>query len=179
MHLERRHLRIAYGDSVKPGVVAVPLTAQDEIVLISQFRHAVRLWMLELPRGFGETAAVDRPDLTLGREVLEETGYTALQERYPLGRLVTDSGKLQDMLYLIAVRVQGPPVPRPEEGEVIRQVVTMPFSRLAQACSEGRIVDAFTLAAVARLFPHFEADRFRYGFAPGDDANRCLRHVGE
>src|SRR3712207_4522131 len=43
--------RMGHPDTMTDGVVVVPIDAQDRIILIRQFRHPVRMWMRELPRG--------------------------------------------------------------------------------------------------------------------------------
>jgi 8-oxo-dGTP pyrophosphatase MutT (NUDIX family) len=56
-------------------VNVVALTAEEELVMVRQFRHGSRVVTLEIPGGLvdpGET-----PAEAAGRELLEETGYRA------------------------------------------------------------------------------------------------------
>lgn len=64
-----------------PGsVVIVPVTVDDEVILIRQFRHATGRTLLELPAGLidpGEEILE-----TARRELREETGYVARRLRH-------------------------------------------------------------------------------------------------
>jgi len=63
------------------GIVAIiPITDQNEIILLEQYRTAVHAWCLELPAGLvGDEEGKENEDLVVAaqRELLEETGYTA------------------------------------------------------------------------------------------------------
>jgi 8-oxo-dGTP pyrophosphatase MutT (NUDIX family) len=56
--------------------VVVPLTPDDRLVLIRQWRHAVGSWCLELPGGVMDPGETD-PIETGRRELREETGHEA------------------------------------------------------------------------------------------------------
>src|SRR3954447_23479177 len=49
-HVEGTHFRLDHAASKDDGVVVVPITHDERILLVRQFRHAVRMWMRELPR---------------------------------------------------------------------------------------------------------------------------------
>ena len=61
--------RIDSGDWVN----VVPVTPDDEIVMVRQYRHGSRDVTLELPGGLVDPG--EAPDVAASRELLEETGY--------------------------------------------------------------------------------------------------------
>ena len=169
-HREGTHFRLDHAESKDDGVVIVPITGDDRILLVRQFRHAVRMWMRELPRGGrgrGEPVAE-----AAVRELREEIGR-GTSAVYPLGRIVAASGELTEYPYLLAARVTDQGESEPETTEAIDAVFAYSFAELKRACQTGEIVDAFTLAAVTRLEPHFDGLHFLYrgGAAPpmGDE----------
>lgn len=58
---------------VPPGVLVVPVTADGRVVMIEQYRHAVRRVCLEFPAGMLE--GEEAPETAGPRELEEETGY--------------------------------------------------------------------------------------------------------
>ena len=43
--------RLGPGKGHVDGVIVVPIDEENRIILVRQFRHGVRIWMRELPRG--------------------------------------------------------------------------------------------------------------------------------
>jgi ADP-ribose pyrophosphatase len=167
---EGPYLRLTYPEDKGDGVVVVPILPGDRILLLESFRHSPRLWMREVPRGFGFIAS-DESSIRLvpKGEIFAETGYNwDIDHQFPLGRVVTDSGKLFDVPFLFACRVTGHFSSENQEAEeAIRSGVTYRFQELRKRCWAGDIIDAFTLAAVLRLEPHFQGDRFAFNPAYG------------
>ena len=61
-------------------VVIVPVTAENQVILVEQFRPPVNRRVIELPAGLaGDVAGEEEEDLIQAarRELLEETGYEA------------------------------------------------------------------------------------------------------
>lgn len=158
-HVEKEQFRLDHAVTIEGGVVAVPILPDDRIILIRQFRHPARMWLRELPRGAREKG--ERPEDAAARELREEVGCDT-ERTYPLGRVVTDSGQQTGYPHLIAARVGEPRERKPEDSEAIDRLFRYTFGELREACQRGRVVDSFTLAAVVRLEPHFEGDRFSY-----------------
>lgn len=57
-------------------VLVLALTANEEVVMVRQYRHGIERVCLELPGGLVD-ADDDSPALSARRELLEETGYRA------------------------------------------------------------------------------------------------------
>ena len=154
-----RHYRFGPGEGHINGVIVVPVAEDNRIILVRQFRHAVRMWVRELPRGSrneGET-----PEQCAARELREEVGYV-MTESWSLGRVATDSAQQRSMPWLVAARVTRAGASHPESTESIDATYAYTFSELARECASGTILDAFTLCAVTRLLPHFDGDVFNF-----------------
>ncbi|MDR4494373.1 MAG: NUDIX hydrolase [Nitrospirales bacterium] len=74
-NLSATHGRPFYRIDSAPGVLVWALTQQEEIILVRQFRPALRKYTLEFPAGSMEKG--ETPDESAARELLEETGYQA------------------------------------------------------------------------------------------------------
>jgi ADP-ribose pyrophosphatase len=125
-----------------PGSAAVlALTSERRVVLVRQFREAVRENLLEIPAGVydehGET-----PEGTARREVGEETGYRVTSLR-PLGRILTTPGFTDERIDLFLAEVE--PERDPEEG---MEVVEVPWDEALALVRGGRISDAKTAIAI-------------------------------
>lgn len=76
---ERDGWEYTYRTNASGVVVLVPITDNDELVLVEQYRLPVESTVLELPAGLvGDTDDKDEPIiLAARRELLEETGFEA------------------------------------------------------------------------------------------------------
>lgn len=85
-----------------PGsAIIVPVTAEDEVLLIRQHRHAIGKTLLELPAGLvdpGEDAAA-----AARRELIEETGYES-DEITVLASLYASPGYTEEHATLVLAR---------------------------------------------------------------------------
>ena len=125
------------------GVAVLPVLA-GRIVLIRHFRHAVRRWMLEVPRGGIEPG--QNEEETARQELLEEIGGRATRlER--LGFLHGSANLYANGAHLYFAELESVGTPQLEEGIVgIEQLSVAEFER---RLLEGEILDSFTVAAFA------------------------------
>ncbi len=131
-----------YGDV--PGVVVLPVY-RGGVIMVRHFRHAMRSWHLELPRGFGAPGATAEENAR--RELAEEIGATPTR-LIALGRVYPDTGAGADRAELFYAEIEGYGDPEVEEG--ISDLVTLSPSEFERLIREGEISDGYTLAAYAR-----------------------------
>jgi ADP-ribose pyrophosphatase len=148
---EGRNFRLVPAEGQEEGVAVAPVDGQGRLLLVRQFRHPVRRWMLECPRG-GRDAG-ETPEQAAARELREEVGAETTAF-VPLGRVAPDSGQLGTVVWLLAARARRDGPRHPEATEAIDRVVPMPYAALRAACERGEILDGLTLALVLRLAPY-------------------------
>ena len=130
-----------------PGGVCVLALGEDGTVpLVRQFRYPLGDVLLELPAGKLERGEQPRPAAI--RELGEEVGLQP-DELIELGAIYVSPGYCREKLYMYLARgLHAVPV-HPDEDEFL-DIVTMPFSQLAEMVMEGRIEDGKTVAAVLK-----------------------------
>ena len=91
-----------YGQIIFPNAAcAVPITEDNKVILIRQYRFAVSRYLLEFPAGtleIGET-----PKQSIEREIQEETGFKA-EKWDELGALVNAPGYSNEVIHLFLAR---------------------------------------------------------------------------
>lgn len=127
-----------------PGVVILPVIG-TEIVLLRHFRHAIRAWQWEIPRGFGEPNSSGEENAR--RELREEIGAEATRV-IPLGNLFTDTGMNAEVIQLFMATIESTGSLEREAG--ISEVQRHPVDTVRRLIAEGSITDSFTIAAFAR-----------------------------
>jgi ADP-ribose pyrophosphatase len=125
-----------------PGACAVvALTSEGDVLLVRQFREAVRETLMEIPAGVFHVERED-PAACAARELLEETGYRASNIRV-LGSIYTSPGFADERIELFLADA----IPDGEAEDGI-EVVRMPFQEALDAVREGHITDAKTVAGL-------------------------------
>jgi ADP-ribose pyrophosphatase len=112
------------------------------VVLVRQFREAVRRSLLEIPAGVFDVAGEDGAGCA-ARELLEETGYRAARVD-PLASIFTSPGFADERIELFVADAE----PGGGVGEDGVDVVTMPLDRALRAVDEGEILDAKTVVGL-------------------------------
>jgi ADP-ribose pyrophosphatase len=128
-----------------PGAVAiVPVLPNGNLLLVRQYRHAIRLRTLELPAGTRETG--EEPSITALRELREETGYTAgtLQE---LVRFYVSPGWANEELIVYVAQdiVAGPAATEPDEDLTLETIAPADVPELIQ---RGEISDSKSIVGL-------------------------------
>lgn len=132
-------------------VNVVALTPENKILLVNQYRQAVRSYSLEIPGG-----AIDRQDQSVDeagrRELLEETGYEAGEilfatKQRPNPALLNNT--LHTFVYKNCVRVSEPHWDEFEEMEI--EEVTL--AELEKKVRTGAIDHSLILASLFLAWP--------------------------
>lgn len=128
------------------GVAILPVTADGEIILVSQYRYPFGIEILEAPAGKVDG---DESHLECGvRELSEETGYTADEMKY-LGFVYPSPGCLTERIHLYLARGLHEGCAHPDEGEFL-QIKRLKLSDALRMCDEGEIDDAKTAVLILR-----------------------------
>jgi ADP-ribose pyrophosphatase len=132
-----------------PGAVAVAaLDADDRLMMIHQYRHALRRRLWELPAGLLDVRGED-PLITAQRELTEETGLTAT-EWSTLVDLAPSPGFTEEAVRVYLARglteVGRPTVEGDEEADLTTRWVSLPVA--VRMVLSGTIVNSTTVAGV-------------------------------
>ena len=125
-------------------VAVVVIDADDNVLLVEQFREPVEKVLLEIPAG-GIDPGED-PVATVCRELREETGYLPRKvER--LGGFYSAPGYSSEYLYLyLATDLTSSPL-HAEDTENIR-LVRVPIAQITGLITSGSICDAKSIAGL-------------------------------
>lgn len=121
----------------------LPVTPDDDVVLVRQFRPAIRQALVEIPAGLLDVPGEDALACA-ARELLEETGFRHVSIEF-LGGVYTTCGFSDEYVHLFWARTEPEPAAAPETGiEVIRR----PLGEMVGAARAGRVRDAKTALAL-------------------------------
>ncbi|MGC9421163.1 NUDIX hydrolase [Vibrio sp.] len=131
-----------------PGAaVILPLTRDDKIILINQFRPSLNKWLLELPAG-----TIEENELTLDcaqRELEEETGYSA-QEWIQLGQVTPMAGFCDEIQHLFVAKQLKLTTRLVCDDDEVIEVLALSMAELEQKIINGEISDAKTIACLSK-----------------------------
>ncbi|WP_394252046.1 NUDIX hydrolase [Vibrio profundi] len=131
-----------------PGAaVILPITNDNQVILINQFRPSLNKWLLELPAGTMEPNEV--PDQCAARELEEETGYSA-DEFISLGQVTPLAGFCDEIQYLyVAKGLTHTSRYECDDDEVI-EVIELSIQELEEKIKNDQITDAKTIACLSK-----------------------------
>jgi 8-oxo-dGTP pyrophosphatase MutT (NUDIX family) len=125
------------------ATAVLPLTPDDLVLLVRQFRPPVRDRLIEIPAGILDVDGEDALTAA-GRELLEETGHRHTAIEF-LGGYYASAGLTDEYVHLFRARVSAEPERAPEDGI---ELIAQPFDRMVAAARGGRIRDAKTALAL-------------------------------
>jgi ADP-ribose pyrophosphatase len=128
-----------------PGASAVvPLTAEGEVILIRQYRHAVGGYIYEVPAG--KLDAGEPPEICAARELTEEAGVVA-GRLTRLASIVTTPGFTDEVIHLFLAEALSPAASAHEPDEVIT-LLRRPLEEALAMIARGEVTDGKSICAL-------------------------------
>jgi ADP-ribose pyrophosphatase len=121
----------------------LPLLPDGRVLLVRQFRPAVRQVLTEIPAGILDVEGEDALTAA-GRELYEETGYRHTAIEF-LGGYYSSAGTTDQYVHLFRANVEPEPS-GPVEGGI--ELTAEPFERMLAAARNGKVRDAMTALAL-------------------------------
>lgn len=128
------------------GAAALPVLADDRIILIRQFRPAAEDYILEIPAGRLEEN--ETAEQCIYRELQEEIGYKA-SSITPLGAVYSSVGFCNEQIHLFIARGLTTTETAHEPDEFIEPVI-MDLPEALDLVKAGKIIDAKTQLCLLR-----------------------------
>ena len=130
----------------RPWVNVVALTADQQVILVRQYRHAVGTTVLELPGGMLDPQDSSPLD-AMRRELLEETGYSA-ESWVETGVVSPNPASHTNPAYSYLATGAFPAAqPHLDDTEEI-QVVLLPLDEVIQKALSGELVQSLHVTAL-------------------------------
>ena len=126
------------------SVCIVPVDADNNVLMVRQYRKAVEAFLLEAPAGKME--AGEDPDSTARRELQEEIGHAA-GHLEPLGTFFVAPGWCTQQIHAYVARDLTPARLDADEDEFI-EVVRVPMGEIPGLIGDGSIRDAKSVASL-------------------------------
>ncbi|MBI3167366.1 MAG: NUDIX hydrolase [Chloroflexi bacterium] len=131
----------------------VALTKNNEVVLVKQYRHGVQEALLELPGGVVERG--EDPLVGAGRELMEETGYSA-RKIIEVGRIYPNPAIQHNTLFCyLATDVELTGEQHLDEAEDI-EVHLVPLDDLIEMVRQGKFMHALHVAVLFQALAYLK-----------------------
>lgn len=130
------------------GVGIVPITSDNEIILVSQYRYPMKKTVLEIPAGklnYGED------HFECGkRELVEETGATAKRFEY-MGELYPTPAYLDEIIHLYLARDLEFSNQSLDDDEFL-EIIKVPFEKAIQMVLNNEIKDSKSQIGILKAY---------------------------
>jgi ADP-ribose diphosphatase len=151
--IEQRHMQLPNGlfrekVIIHPSnAVAILPIEGNNCKLIRQYRYAIDDYILEAPAGALENN--EDPLEAAGRELIEETGFTA-RTIQPRGFIITTPGYTDEKIFLFEARGLTPSKEYKKDEDEVIEVMDVPVGDLTGMVRNGTITDAKTICLICR-----------------------------
>ena len=134
-----------------PGAVAIiPLLENGKLLLVKQYRNAVRRRLIEIPAGTLEVGEAPLP--CARRELIEETGYAARRFTKLFSCYLAPGYSTENIHFFLASKLVPTKAKQADDENIIVQ--PMGLDEALKAIEQGKIQDAKTISALYYLAIH-------------------------
>jgi nudix-type nucleoside diphosphatase (YffH/AdpP family) len=130
------------------GAAVVAMDSKQQVCLLRQYRYVAEGWIWELPAG--KLDPNEPPLETAKRELIEEAGISA-RHWESLGSVFSSPGVFAEVVHLFYAAEIEPSTAAHESSEII-EIHWVPFAEAYEWAMSGKIRDAKTIIALARVF---------------------------
>lgn len=163
-HLRRHHHTRGHHDfyvlEAPDWVNIIPLTDDEQVVMVRQFRHGTESFTLEIPGGMVDAEDAD-PRAAARREMVEESGYDS-DDIIELGKVHPNPAIQGNYCHTFLARN----VQRGEKRELDTteetEVVLVPLASIKDLIAGGQITHALVIAAFSFLQAYNPPPEFRH-----------------
>jgi len=130
------------------GVAVIPITSDNKLVLVKQFRKPLEQVTLEIPAGKIDPGEENTPQETAVRELEEETHFRA-QALIPVTSMYVSPGFTNEILHIYyAQDLEQVTNPRPQDEDEVLELYHLTLGEAKAEIAAGTICDAKTIFAV-------------------------------
>jgi len=137
------------------GVAIVPITSNDSLILVKQYRKAIGDFMYEIPAGKLEIG--EEPKEAAKRELEEETELLANKLTY-LSEFYTSPGFCDEKIYLFLAKELIKSDGKIETEEYI-ETKEFPMEELIKMINRGEIIDSKTIIGIYTAIEFLKTDK--------------------
>lgn len=132
----------------------IPLTNDNQVVMVKQYRHGSKGITLEIPGGLVDPG--DTPEKAASRELLEETGYQA-KELIKIGEVNPNPALFCNRCHTFLARdLKKVSEPKPDQTEDI-EVTLIPLKNIPELILKGKIDHAIVISAFTHYWLRFQS----------------------
>lgn len=129
-------------------VIVVPLTPDERVIMVRQFRHGVAASSIEIPGGMIDPG--EAPEVAAARELEEETGYRA-RSLEPLGTTWPNPALMDNSCHFFVARdVECVGPPRTDAMEML-EVFDVGLDEIPRMLARGDVGHSLMVVAFAYL----------------------------